>query len=187
MRYPTCGREPERQYGSRNSPASIRSSSWRQFPKLWFLFAEVGGSLRSVLAKHLRYLTRSGSLSSMTLLDSIVESLAQPVDFETISGWAASFGRPYWRFERWMAGGVDGVVEPVTITIVDSEKAGLDRITSRGDKQQRLRTTATEGVEIKLRFDSLGLSLAAAGFEPRLAAARHARRVTCPFVCQILA
>lgn len=88
----------------------------------------------------------------MTLLDSIVESLAQPVDSETISGGAASFGRPYWRFERWMAGGVDSVVEPVTITIVDSEKAGLDRITSRGDKQQRLRTTTTEGVEIKLRL-----------------------------------
>ena len=84
-----------RRYGPSDSPASMRSSSWRQFPILWLLFAEAGGSLRSVLAKHSRYLTRSGSLSSTTLLDSIVETLARPVGSEEVSARATGFGRPY--------------------------------------------------------------------------------------------
>lgn len=104
-----------------DSPASIRSSSSRQFPNLWFLLADIGGSLRSVLAKHSRYLTRSGSLSSTTLLDSIIESLTELVGPERMSGRAASFGRPYWRFARWMTGGVDGVVGEVTVAIVDRD------------------------------------------------------------------
>jgi hypothetical protein len=86
----------------------------------------------------LRYLTRSGSLSSTTLLDSIVEYLARPVGSETISGSAVGFGRPYWRLARWTAGGVNGVVGEATVAIVDSAEAGLDRIgakeiNSRGD------------------------------------------------------
>jgi hypothetical protein len=53
-----------------------------------------------------------------------------------MSGRATSFGRPYWRFARWMMGGVDGVVGEVTVAIVDSAKTGLDRIeeiNSRGE------------------------------------------------------
>jgi hypothetical protein len=72
-----------------------------------------------VLAKHSRYLARSGSLSSTTLLDSIVESLVRLVGPERTSGRAASFGRPYWRFARWMTVGVDGVIGEATVAIVD--------------------------------------------------------------------
>ena len=190
MKYPTRGRgAPECQSGSSDSLASIRSSSWRQFPKLWFLLAEVGGSLRSVLAKHLRYLTRSGSLSSTTLLDSIVESLARPVGSETISRRAASFGRPYWRFARWIAGGVDGGVGEITVAIVDSDKAGSDRIeaeeiNSRGNcGPLRRKGSRSSCTSIYLAFLWRRRGLNRVWPTPE----HHAPRVTCPFVCQIFA
>jgi len=72
-----------------------------------------------VLAKHSRYLTLSGSLSSTTLLDSIVESLVRLVGPERTSGRVSSFGRPYWRFARWMTAGVDGGIGEFTVAIVD--------------------------------------------------------------------